>query len=147
MYALIIDGSIWQQSKTLPHASERLDTGDLVIGFRDADQATREACGWFQIVDPGEPVYDPASEKRSRDVQIVNGTPTVAYTVEPLTADELAQRAEAEADEQEREQARRAYDLLGQYLAADPPSNAQTIAAVQLLARVTRRLIRDQYGA
>ena len=53
-YALVIDDTI-VTTGGLPVSARRLDSGAWVLGLRDADLATQEACGWYAIVDTARP--------------------------------------------------------------------------------------------
>lgn len=145
MYAQVTADTINAVGR-LPNSARRLDTRQWVMGLTNAPTELVEACGWYSVTDT-PPDHDPATQVVERgDVTLVDGRPVRRYTVRAKTADELAAEAEAAQDQTERDQARAAFDTLGNYINLSSPTSAQTVATVKLLARVCRRLIRDQYG-
>lgn len=119
----------------------------LWMGEADASALTSAVSGSGMprtvAVDP-EPEYDASVNRLSwvRDTQAqMDGWVEVA-----LTQDEIDARAEAEADEAERQQAKQAVQNLRDFLSTPSPSNAQVLGAVRLLCRVAVRLIIDRYG-
>jgi hypothetical protein len=103
-YALVTDGTIDAVQGNVPTAARRLDTGEWVMGLRDADTATQEATGWFEIQDTARPADTPTTT-HDRSVELVADVPTVVWTERPKTAAEL----QAEADEADRETKRGNY--------------------------------------
>jgi hypothetical protein len=90
MFALVVDGQIANTRGEVPDTARRLDTGEWVLGLREyADQATREACGWYQVTDTVRPA-DTATHTTVQSVELVAGVPTVVWTPRAFTADELA---------------------------------------------------------
>ena len=145
MYAQVTAGTITAVQGQPPVAARRLDTQQWVLGLRDADTATQEACGWFPVTDTTQPA-DTVTERYERSVDLVAGQPTVVWSAVAKTVEEqAAEAAEAEAVI-ERQQARDAIANLDQYLGLGSPTNAQVKQAVDFLAKVCKRLIKDQYG-
>jgi hypothetical protein len=87
MYAQIIDNAIGQTGG-LPDSARRVDSGAWVLGLADADQATREACGWFEVDDTARP-DDTATTTHDQLIELVAGVPTVVWTERAKTAEEL----------------------------------------------------------
>lgn len=86
-YALVIDDTI-VTTGGLPVSARRLDSGAWVLGLRDADSATQEACGWYAIVDTARP-DDTATTTHDQLIELVAGVPTVVWTERAKTAEEL----------------------------------------------------------
>ena len=93
MHALAIDGVI-KELGTLPRAARRLDTGEWVLGLRDAPVELQQATGWFEVVDVDQPAGD-LTTTHDHTVQLVDGSPTVVWTARAKTPEELAQDAAA----------------------------------------------------
>lgn len=142
MYAQIIDGTITATRRTLPDTARRLDSGDTVLGFPSADADTVAACGWFEVVETADPPYDNTTQRRDRTIEVVDGRPVVVWTVSDLTPDELAAKARADADDQERDQVRQMLAWL-----TEVAQDARQSTENRRFARILRALIRDQYGA
>lgn len=136
MFAQITDNQITATRRELPDRGKRLDNGDIVLALPDADPATQQACGWFAISEVPQPPYNTDTQRITRSVEVIDGQPTVVWTVTDLTADELADRAAEAADEQEREQLKAADAWL-----ADVAQNASREIDRQF-ARAIRFLIR-----
>lgn len=77
MYAQIIDGTI-AVTGVPPDSCRRLDTGDWVLGITAADEQTRQACGWFDVVDTAKP-DDTDATTFDQTIELVEGTPTVVW--------------------------------------------------------------------
>jgi hypothetical protein len=87
-YAQITANTITAESGRVPQSARRLDTGQWVLGLRDAPVSLQQACGWFAVVDVARPADTPTTTN-DRSLELVNGTPTVVWTQRPKTADEL----------------------------------------------------------
>lgn len=145
MYAKLIDAAIVTTARHLPTGARRLDTGQWVLGLRTADADLVAACGWHPVTDnPPTPAAGEVVERSG--VELVDGTPTVVYTVRARTAEEIAAEQQAATDQTERDQARQAVENLLAYVALSAPTAAQRLAFERLVGRVLVRLIRDQYG-
>lgn len=72
----------------MPYSARRLDTGDWVLGLRDADPSLQQATGWYEVVDTPRPDDTPTTT-HDRSVELVAGIPTVTWTERPFTAEEL----------------------------------------------------------
>lgn len=93
MFAHITDGTVDQERPALPDIWRGPDRDwDL----RDADDATMHAAGWWQVVDTARPA-DTATATSDRSVQLVDGIPTVVWTVRDWTSEELTTQAEQDA--------------------------------------------------
>lgn len=86
-YALVIDDTI-QKVGALPKSARRLDNQAWVMGLPDADTATQQATGWFEVVDTTRP-DDTATTTHDRSIELVGGVPTVVWTERDKTEDEL----------------------------------------------------------
>lgn len=91
MFALVTSNTIQAVVGKLPLAARRLDTGQWVLGLRDATVATQQACGWFAVVDVPRPA-ETDTTTHDRSVELVANAPTVVWTARPWTVDELAAR-------------------------------------------------------
>lgn len=90
-YAFIVNDVI-QSVGALPRAARRQDSGAWVLGLRDyADEATRQACGYYAVTDTPQP-STAADEVAESTVELVDGVPTQQWTVRTLTDAELAAR-------------------------------------------------------
>lgn len=78
MYAQIVDNIILQTGG-LPDSARRLDTGQWILNLADADEPTREACGWYEVVDTPRPDDTPTATF-DHSIELVDGTPTVVWT-------------------------------------------------------------------
>lgn len=87
-FARIANGAIAETTGRLPASARRVDTGEWVLGFPDADTKVQEACGWFDVDDVAGPVVD-ATTVADRSVELVEGVPTVVWTERPKTQAEL----------------------------------------------------------
>jgi len=145
IFALIINNQIEQTRRSLPDRAQRLDTGDWVLGLASADPETVAACGWLPVVVDPKPEHDEDTERVERVVTVGDVEVRHGWRVIDLAAGELADRAAQAADEAERDAARRAFDTLGEFLEINGPTAQETVMAVRLMARVMRRMIRDQY--
>lgn len=83
-----------------PGSARRVDTGEWVSPLNgEWPDELAIACGWVPITDPGAPAFDPDTERRTVSYD-VNGSRTVVtkvYTVGPLPADKVQERAQANA--------------------------------------------------
>ena len=86
MHAHVIDNTI--VATGLPGSARRLDTGDWVLALGDADTATQEACGWYEVVDTPRP-DDTDTTTHDQSYELVDGVPTVVWTERAKTDDEL----------------------------------------------------------
>ena len=100
-YALVTDGTIDAVSGRLPTAARRLDTDEWVMGLRDADTATQQATGWFEIQDTVRPADTPTTT-HDRSVELVADVPTVVWTERDKTAGELQAEQDAADIEEKR---------------------------------------------
>jgi hypothetical protein len=87
-YALVDDGTI-EAEGALPQSARRLDTGQWVMGLRDAPVELQEATGWFEVTDVDKPA-DTATHTYDRSITLVAGVPTVTWTQRLKTAEEVA---------------------------------------------------------
>jgi len=125
-------------------------------GYWVETEAEANQFGWYRVVEAPRPAH--TRTETYTDGFVFDGDRFVrTWTAVPRTEAEIADwdaarareaalAAEQASDEAERDAARQAYTTLGAFAGLDQPTAAQTIAATQLLARVARRLIRDQYG-
>lgn len=77
MHAQIIDGTIVGLDG-VPASARRLDTGEWVLGLRDANAATQQACGWYAITDTPRP-DDTDTTTFDQTIELVDGVPTVVW--------------------------------------------------------------------
>ena len=91
MYAQVTANTITAESGQLPLSARRLDTGQWVLGLRDAPVDIQQACGWFTVTDVARPA-DTDTTTNDRSLELVNGTPTVVWTSRAWTAEELTAR-------------------------------------------------------
>lgn len=92
MYALVIDNII-QSTGSLPRSARRLDTGEWVLGLRDASPDFHIACGYFPITDNHEPLD--ANEHHGAPTYTFDanaGVVTATYPAEPDTLETQNQR-------------------------------------------------------
>ena len=90
-YAQITANTITAESGNVPQSARRLDTGQWVLGLRDAPVSLQQACGWFAVIENIRPA-DTDTTTHDRSLELVDGTPTVVWTARPWTADELVSR-------------------------------------------------------
>ena len=102
-YAYVDNGQI-ESVGALPVAARRQDTGEWVMGLRDAPVSFQQATGWFEVVDTVRPDDTPTTT-HDRTVELVAGTPTVVWTERDKTQTEL----DAEAAQADRETKRSNY--------------------------------------
>ena len=93
-YAYVTNNTVNAEAGRPPTSARRLDTGQWVLGLRDAPVLLQEACGWFAVTDTARPA-DTDTTTHDRTVELVNGTPTVVWTERPWTVEELAARQAA----------------------------------------------------
>lgn len=88
MYAYIEDNEITKLAQ-IPNGAKRQDTGEWVLGLKDASTELQEATGWYEVVDEGKP--DPSSETKVVDysIDLVDGVPTRVYTERDKTQEEI----------------------------------------------------------
>lgn len=86
-YANVTHDTI-QKVGTLPKSARRLDNDAWVLGLRDADTATQQATGWFEVTDTARP-DDTDTTTHDRSIELVASVPTVVWTERDKTADEL----------------------------------------------------------
>jgi hypothetical protein len=145
VFALVVDGSI-VSTGGLPTSARRLDTQAWVMGLATAGTVLQQACGFFMVVEPARPTITTAETFDPDTVELVNGVPTRIFHVRSKTQVELDADIAAATATAERDDARAAIAQLDTFLAIGTPTNAQVIAVVRLLARVSKRLIRDAIG-
>ena len=74
------------------------------MGLRDADTATQEATGWFEVQDTARPADTPTTT-HDRTIELVADVPTVVWTERTLTQAEI----DAAADQADRDTKRGNY--------------------------------------
>ena len=87
-YAQVTANTITAESGLPPQSARRLDTGQWVLGLRDAPVLLQRACGWFAVTDVARPA-DNASTTYDRSLTLVATVPTVTWTARPKTPAEL----------------------------------------------------------
>jgi len=106
-YALVENGTIGSVGG-LPTAARRQDTGEWVVGLRQASPDLQRATGWYAIQDTAQPADTPTTT-HDRSVELVDHgegpIPTVVWTERDKTAAEL----QAEIDDADRETKRSNY--------------------------------------
>ena len=144
IYAHVTNGTIDATGKP-----RNLRTGDgaSVLMSDTISDAMLAACGWHPVVVTDQPIPGPTEVVTRNPPTVIDGIPTVTWTVRAKTQAELDAEAAAAADEVERQAARDAIADLNAYLALGSPTAAQVRQAVDFLAKVSKRLIVDQYGA
>ena len=144
-FAQVTANTITAISGSVPVAARRLDTGDWVLGLRDAPTALQEACGWYTVADVARPPDTPTT-RFERSFEMVATVATMVWTAVPKTQVEQDAETDAAAAEVLRQEARDAIADLDAYLGLGSPTAAQVRQAVDFLARVSKRLIVDNYG-
>lgn len=88
MFALVENNQI-QKLAQIPNGAKRQDTGEWVLGLRDAPTELQEATGWFEVVDDGQP--EPTSETKvvESTIELVDDVPTKVYTERDKTQEEI----------------------------------------------------------
>jgi hypothetical protein len=108
-YAYVQDGTIGSVG-AMPVAARRQDTGEWVMGLRQASPELQQATGWYAIQNTAQPADTPTTT-HDRSVELVDHgdgdgpRPTVVWTERAKTAAEL----QAETDEADRETKRSNY--------------------------------------
>jgi hypothetical protein len=87
-YAFVEAGTV-EAEGALPQSARRLDTGQWVMGLRDAPVELQQATGWFEVTDVDKPA-DTATHTYDRSITLVAGVPTVTWTQRLKTAEETA---------------------------------------------------------
>jgi hypothetical protein len=139
-YAQVIDGKIETVGR-LPESGEELDGKAWVMGLSNASVAKQEACGWFVLIDDAVRPADTAEESSDRTIELVNGRPTVVFTVRPKTDAELtadAEQAERDAADQ---RIKGAVAALARIQGAGEMSNREQTEAIRHLAAIVARLV------
>ncbi len=144
-YAFITNGTVNAEAGRPPTSARRLDTGEWVLGLRDASVDIQQACGWFAVTDTPRPA-DTATTTHDRSVQLVANVPTVVWTERPFTPDEQTARTANTNRTTIEQQATTALDANRTFLAITSPTNAQTLAQVKALTRQNNALIRLALG-
>lgn len=90
MYVNVTDDPLIEVNR-VPPSARRIDSGEWVLGLRDASADVQQATGWYQVVEVARPA-DTATDTFQRTVELVNGVPTVVWTQRPWTTEELAAR-------------------------------------------------------
>jgi hypothetical protein len=141
-YAQVIDGKIETVGR-LPESGEELVGRAWVMGLSNASVAKQEACGWFVLIDDAVRPADTAEESSDRTIELVNGRPTVVFTVRPKTDAELtadAEQAERDAADQ---RIKGAVEALERIQRVREMSNAQQTEAIRQLAAAAVHLVKE----
>lgn len=148
-FALVVDGTIVEVADEFPGSARILATGEWLCppgGLVNVPARFRELCGWYTVIDQPPDADTTTQVVEKVGYKVIAGAPWVDYQVRDKTAAEVTAETEEADARTERDAARAAYDTLGDYLGLESPTAAQTRTVVKLLVRITRRLIRDQYG-
>jgi hypothetical protein len=152
-YAQVTTNTITTESGLPPQSARRLDTGQWVLGLRDAPVSLQQACGWFAVTENVRPADTPTTTY-DRSLTLVANVPTVTWTARPKTADEIKADTVAVNDPVIRTKVRAAIDgnvtALGQLdtavtnvnavIAATPTNVAQCNTQIDNLANVVKNL-------
>lgn len=65
----------------LPPAARRLDTGGMVIGVPSASRATREACGYYEVLEAAAPAA-PVGYRAARRLSLSGGVVRAVWALE-----------------------------------------------------------------
>jgi rhamnose utilization protein RhaD (predicted bifunctional aldolase and dehydrogenase) len=141
-YAQVIDGKI-ETIGRLPDSGEELDGRAWVMGLSNASVAKQEACGWFVLNDDAVRPADTAEESSDRTIKLVNGRPTVVFTVRPKTDAELTADAEQAERDAVTERIKGAVEALERIQQVREMSNAQQTEAIRQLAAAAVHLVKE----
>jgi hypothetical protein len=141
-YAQVIDGKIETVGR-LPESGEELDGRAWVMGLSNASVAKQEACGWFVLDDDAVRPAETAEESSDRTIELVNGRPTVVFTVRPKTDAELTADAEQAERDAVTERIRRVVEALERIQQMSEMSNDQQTKAIQQLAAAAVHLVKE----
>ena len=127
----------------MPRSGRRLDNGAWVLGLRDADEATRQACGWFELVETPRPTPEEGNTV-DKTIELVDGIPTVTWTERAKTDAELDADAQDTKEQQQLDRLQTNFQELRQ----TPPAldNAQLRDEVRLLRSMVLDLTRIVRG-
>ena len=89
MHALVINNEIVKYGK-LPTSARHLETGDWVLGTPGPE------CGWYLVVDAPRP-ENTETTTYTRNVELVDGQPTMIWVERPKTEKELVSDLERNA--------------------------------------------------
>lgn len=148
-YALVVGDTI-QSLGPLPRSARRLDTGQWVMGLRDAAPEYQQACGYFEVVRVDRPA-DTATTTHDRSVTLVGGVPTETWTERAKTQAEIDAETSAANEAAIRQAVKDALGTLNliitdmsDYLALANPNNAAIAAQVKDNAQAIREVARNQ---
>jgi rhamnose utilization protein RhaD (predicted bifunctional aldolase and dehydrogenase) len=141
-YAQVIDGKIETVGR-LPESGEELVGRAWVMGLSNASVAKQEACGWFVLNDDAVRPADTAEESSDRTIELVNGRPTVVFTVRPKTDAELTADAEQAERDAVTERIKGAVEALERIQQVREMSNAQQTEAIRQLAAAAVHLVKE----
>jgi rhamnose utilization protein RhaD (predicted bifunctional aldolase and dehydrogenase) len=141
-YAQVIDGKIETVGR-LPESGEELVGRAWVMGLSNASVAKQEACGWFVLNDDAVRPADTAEESSDRTIELVNGQPTVVFTVRPKTDAELTADAEQAERDAVTERIKGAVEALERIQRVREMSNAEQTEAIRQLAAAAVHLVKE----
>jgi hypothetical protein len=147
-YALVVGDTI-QSLGPLPRSARRLDTGQWVMGLKDAALEQQQACGYFEVVRVAQPADTPTTT-HDRSVTLVAGVPTETWTERPKTQAEIDAETAAINEAAIRQAVKDALADLSQivtvmdnYLAIGSPTQAQVVTQVNRLSLASREMALD----
>jgi creatinine amidohydrolase/Fe(II)-dependent formamide hydrolase-like protein len=148
-YALVVGDTI-QAVGPLPESARRLDSGNWVMGIRDAPTELQRACGYFAVARVDRPA-DTATTTWERSVVLVAGLPTETWTERAKTqgeidaqAAETNQRAAITAVRNSMANLDAVIADMDAYLALTSTTNAVVAAQVKDLCQAVRAMARNQ---
>lgn len=136
-HALVIDGTIVAVGR-LPEAA-RTTTDGRWVKVREGTVAEQMECGWFAVVEADQPA-DTASTTHARNVELVQGVPTVVWTERPKTEGEMAGEAKAAQEAEARFVLTQAVPTLRQWADQAESTTATSGNAVSVLNTTLDRL-------
>lgn len=90
MFALVSDGQVQRVAGALPAAARSLVSGEWVCPPDGAwTTAQHESCGWFEVEETPRPA-DTLDSTFDSDVELIDATPTLVWTMRDKTDEELA---------------------------------------------------------
>jgi hypothetical protein len=138
-FAYVNGGSVHSIRNHLRFAAQRQDTGQWVMNLDLADSATREACGWYDLIDAARPA-DTATHTSDRSLVFTAGVASVVWVVRPWTADELTAQQKAAAAAARTTELTTAIDTLRQWASQSRSTTVTSGNAVATLQTVVNRL-------